>query len=82
MGPRSGAEIRAKFESGSPVSWRLNRDQARLLVTLPKHLGGWIYQVVLEGGYTFTPTLTDKRQVRRPDSNDLALIDARRSSQS
>jgi hypothetical protein len=24
-------------------------------------LGGWTYQVVLEGGYTFTPTLTDKR---------------------
>src|SRR5262249_13549824 len=54
-GPRWGAEILAKFEIGSPVSWRLNRDQARLLVTLPKDLGGWTYQVMLEGGYTFTP---------------------------
>jgi hypothetical protein len=40
------------------VSWRLNGDQARLLVTLPTNLGGWTDQVALEGGYTFTPTLT------------------------
>jgi hypothetical protein len=59
-GFRSGAEIRAEFESGSPVSWRLNRDQARLLVTLPTDLGGWTYEVALDGGYTFTPALTDK----------------------
>jgi hypothetical protein len=24
-------------------------------VTLPSYLGGWTYEVVLEGGYTFTP---------------------------
>jgi hypothetical protein len=54
-GSRSGAEIRAEFESGSPVSWRLNPDQARLRVALPSYLGGWTYEVALEGGYTFTP---------------------------
>jgi hypothetical protein len=31
---------------------------ARQLVTLPTNLGGWTYQVALDGGYTFTPTLT------------------------
>jgi len=50
------------LESGSPVSWRLNRDQARLLVTLPTDLGGWTYEVALEGGYTFTPALIEKGQ--------------------
>ena len=54
-GFRSGAEISAEFESGSPVSWRFNRDQARLLVTLPRDLGGRTYEMAFEGGYTFAP---------------------------
>jgi hypothetical protein len=54
-GSRSGAEIRAEFENGVPVSWRFTRNQSRLRLTLPKLLGGHTHGVAFEGGYTFAP---------------------------
>lgn len=60
MGSRwSGTEIRADFENGRPVSWRFNRSQSRLSITLPKLLGGRTIEVVFEGGYTFTPLVAE-----------------------
>ena len=60
MGSRSGTDIRADFQNGRPVSWRFNRNQSRLSITLPKLVGGRTVEVVFEGGYTFTPLVAQE----------------------
>ena len=51
---RSGAEICAALLNGEPVSWNFNPEEKRVVLVLPKALGGHSHLLCLAGSYTFT----------------------------
>ncbi|HEV7673719.1 MAG TPA: hypothetical protein VGQ12_04230 [Candidatus Angelobacter sp.] len=53
MSLRSGAEIFKALIEGEPVTWRFNPKEKRVILTLPKHLGGQTYELCIAGSYTF-----------------------------
>jgi hypothetical protein len=55
---RSGAEIRKALFSGEPVTWGFNPKEKRVVLTLPKHLGGRTYELCIAGSYTFVARFT------------------------
>lgn len=50
----SGEEIRAALHGGRPVSWNFNPTEKRVVLKLPKALGGYDHLLCLAGSYTFT----------------------------
>jgi hypothetical protein len=51
---RSGEEIHAALLAGEPVSWNFNPTEKRVVLELPKSLGGESQLLCLAGSYTFT----------------------------
>jgi len=53
MSSRSGAEVRDALFNGEAVTWGFNPKEKRVILTLPKSLGGETYTFCIAGSYTF-----------------------------
>lgn len=59
MSSRSGAEIRKALFNGEPVTWGFNPKEKRVVLTLPKNLGGQTYELCIAGSYTFVARFSE-----------------------